>query len=103
MRLYLGTHIKVSNALDADKAAVGVHGADLDIGICLDLLIAFLMGAHAEVQLILKNHHKAEGAHAGLIAIAACKEKAVAFFEIIIDFLNFAHSKFLLIDGAAFS
>ncbi len=53
------------------------------------------MGAHAEVQLILEDHHKAEGAHAGLIAITAGKEETVAFFEVIVDFLNFAHEKVL--------
>ena len=96
MGLYFGAHIKVGNALDTDEAAIGVHGADLHIGIGLDLLVAFLMGAHAEVQLILEDHYKAEGAHAGLIAITAGKEETVAFLEVIVDFLNFAHGKVLL-------
>ena len=96
MGLNFRAHIEVSNALDADKAAIGVHGADLHIGVFLYLLVAFLVGAHAEIQLILVDHHKAERTHAGLVAIAAGKEKAIAFFEIIVDFLNFAHEKVLL-------
>ena len=96
MGLHLGAQIKVGDTLDPHKAAVGIHGADLHIGIGLDLLVAFLVGAHAEVQFVFKDHGKAEGADTGLIAIAAGKEKAVALFEIIVDLLDLAHVEFLL-------
>ena len=47
-------------------------------------------------QICIRDSHKAEGAHTGLVAIAGGKEETVAFFEVIVDFLNFAHEKVLL-------
>jgi len=91
--------VENGGAADTDPGHVLLHSADLEVFVSYGLLEGFLLLAHTEVQLAVKDHVETEGAYAGLVAVAGGIEEGACFLQISFYSFNVGHWNALLLSN----